>query len=177
MGKAKLAPAAARNTLGCHGSADWANTTPSPLRRQGGAQQGAQIARILDVIQGQKKSGPLGPWRLGQQGRGHHPVGMDRGGHGRQHHPTDGLTEPGGDLGQQGGMVLSPALGEDQPLEGQAVTQGLLQQVGPLQQHNPRLPPAPGCVELPQLFHQGVAPAGDQGVLLAIVRQGWGPGD
>ena len=55
------------------------------------------------------------------------------------------------------------------------MAQSLLQQVGPLQQHSPRLPPATGCVELPQLFHQRVAPAGDE-VLLAMVWQGWGPG-
>ena len=73
-------------------------------------------------------------------------------------------------------MVLSPALGEDQPLESQPMAQSLLQQVGPLQQHSLRLPPAPGCVELPQVFHQRVAPAGDEGLLLAMVWQGWGPG-
>ena len=55
------------------------------------------------------------------------------------------------------------------------MAQSLLQQVGPLQQHSPRFPLAPGCVELPQVFHQQVAPAGDE-VLLAMVWQGWGPG-
>ena len=51
------------------------------------------------------------------------------------------------------------------------MVQGLLQQVGPLQQQHPCLAPATGCVELPQLLHQGVALAGDQRVLVAIVRQ------
>ena len=142
-------------------------------RRQGGAQEGAQIAGILNVIQGQKKPGLPGPWRLGQQGCGHHPVGMDRCGHRRQHPLADGLLETGRDLRQQGGMILAPALGEDQPLEGQAMTQGLFHHVGPLQQHHPRLTPATGRVQLPQLFHQGIPPAGDQWVALSIVCQWW----
>ncbi len=38
---------------------------PVHLCRQSGAQEGGQITRILDVVQGQREPGPLGPWRLG----------------------------------------------------------------------------------------------------------------
>ena len=38
---------------------------PVHRHRQSGAQEGGQITRILDVVQGQREPGPLGPWRLG----------------------------------------------------------------------------------------------------------------